>query len=429
MRVAGVSTKSRVNPPTNRHAPVIRTRVAPHLMFFWLFNAVYFLPILFIYLSGYVDVGAADAIGLLDSRLVFEMTTIYAEGIIAYTVGSFVTEWLLKRFRVTSSSVAYPTLHLGSAERISVTLIAGLFICVKAAMIPLGVYHVYAADSGEMTGGIWSFSMVCSECLLLASILVLNSDSKWNVSGFVLLSVLNGVNLLHGTRIIFIVNIMAYVLYLYVNGRLTLKRILILGPLLFTGVVALAFFVFLSRSGSDLGEQLSIARALSPIIYESVFSQLSLGAVVNTPDIMNSTGSLPSFLVDIILFTAPRFLVPDKDALTYIHQFNALSPLGAFNGYAAGLIYFGVFWPLFYVVLGGIASWLYSKAKGSPYSWIFYSYFTSDVLFRFMRDGYLIPVKILGDMLVLLAALAIFKVIIRGIARKRTTVAGFKLPA
>ena len=383
-----------------------------------MFNCIYLIPLLLMYLFEYSDEGAAGALDILDKQSLGSICAIYAEGLAGFTLGSLIVGMALRPKSRPTSSLSYPPMHIGTAERIVVVLVAGLLIGAKAALIPLGVYHVYAADSGEMAGGIWSFAMVCAECLLFVSILMLYSDSRWNVRGFLFLTALNGVNLLHGTRIIFIVNLLAFILYAYIRGVLTIKRILIYGPLAFAGVLAVAFLVFIARSGSTLTDGLSLARALSPIIYESLFSQLSLGTVVASPDIMNSTGALPGFLTDVIIFTAPRFMVPDKDALTYIHSFAYMSPLGAFNGYAAGLIYFGVFWPLFYFTLGGFAAWLYARAKSSPYWWVFYAYFTADVLFRFMRDGYLIPIKIMGDMLLLLMALIVFKALIRGLARR-----------
>jgi hypothetical protein len=397
----------------------IETPIAPHLLFFWIFNLIYFLPILVVYLSGYVDSGAADAIALLDAQTLRAMSTIYAEGIVAFTVGSM----MFSLFHGATSKARpraepYPALHYGIAVQMAVVLIAGLFICTKAALAPLGVYHAYAAETGAMTGGIWSFSMFCAECVVLASIFILYSDSKRNVLGFVLLSAINGINLLHGTRIIFIVNVLTTALYFYMRGKLSLKRMLVLGPAMFVIVLAMTYAVFLSREGLSLDGELSFARTLSPIVYESIFSQLSLGNVIKSPDVLNSTGALPNFLIDVIASTTPRILLPDKDTMPYITKFAYMSPMGALNGYAAGAIYFGVFWPLFYLCLGGFASWLYSKAKTNAHWLILYVYFSSDVLFRFMRDGYLIPLKIFIDMSGVLIVLFVFESLIRGLSEQ-----------
>jgi hypothetical protein len=195
---------------------------------------------------------------------------------------------------------------------------------------------------------------------------------------------------------------------------------LIFGPIFFAAVLGMTYTVFLSRSGA-FGNELSIARVLSPIVYESLFSQLSLRNVVNTSDIMNSTGALPDFFVDVFSFITPRFLLPDKDSFLYLARFTELSPLGAFNGYATGLIYFGVFWPIFYLLLGGLASWLYRKARTNAYWLIFYVYFTADALFRFMRDGYVIPIKIIANIIELIVLLVMFNALFKGLLKAKVS--------
>lgn len=393
--------------------------IAPHLLFFWLYNAIYFLPLVVIYIWGYSEGNAVEAIALDENSLRL-ISIIYAEGLVAFTAGS-IAAGLFRRRRSRNHLAGndYPVPQLGIAEKTMVLLVAALFIVAKGALIPMGVYHSYAADTGEMTGGIWSFSMVCAEFMVLVSILVLFSDAKRNISGFVLLSLLNGVNLLHGTRIIFIVNVMLIIIYGYLRGPLSLRRMLILGSILFLGVLAMTYAVFLSRSGADGGE-LTFAKAFSPIVYESLLSQISLRTVVNTPDVLNSTGALPSFLVDMIAYITPRFVLPDKDALQYLGRFTYMSPLGAFNGYAAGVIYFGVFWPIFYFLLGGIANWLYAKSKTNAYWFLLYVYFAADVLFRFMRDGYSVPVKIFANIIEMLLLLMAFKALLRGLSRQKS---------
>jgi hypothetical protein len=392
--------------------------IAPHILFFWIYNLIYYVPLLVIYIWGYSEGSVAKEIAL-DPHSLSAITILYVEGLIAFSIGSFLASTFQSRFLNAQrnwSSSAQP--HLGTAEKLTVLLVAAMFICAKAALVPLGVYNIYAFDTGEMTNGIWSFSMFCAECVLLMSILVLFSGTRYNKSLFFVLSLVNGINLLHGTRIIFIVNVMVIVMYTYLRGSLTLRRMLILGPIFFAAVLGMTYAVFLSRSGA-LGNELSIARVFSPIVYESLFSQISLRNVVNTPDIMNSTGALPDFIVDVFSFVTPRFLLPDKDTLLYLSRYSELSPLGAFNGYATGLLYFGVFWPIFYLVLGGLASWLYRKAHTNPYWLIFYVYFTADALFRFMRDGYVIPIKIIANIIELIVLLVMFNALFKGLLKAK----------
>ena len=94
--------------------------------------------------------------------------------------------------------------------------------------------------------------------------------------------------------------------------------------------------------------------------------------------------------------------------MLFTDKFSDLSPLGAFSGYAQGLLYFGVCFPLFYFTLGGIASWLFRRARYSSFWSVIYVYFACDFLFRVMRDGYVIPVKMLIDALIILAVIALW---------------------
>ena len=53
--------------------------------------------------------------------------------------------------------------------------------------------------------------------------------------------------------------------------------------------------------------------------------------------------------------------------MMFMDRFADLSPLGAFSGYAQGLLYFGLAFPVFYFVLGSIAAWLFRRAKDSSF--------------------------------------------------------------
>jgi hypothetical protein len=111
--------------------------------------------------------------------------------------------------------------------------------------------------------------------------------------------------------------------------------------------------------------------------------------------------------VDIFYFVAPRVLLPGKDQLLYLDRFGDLSPLGGFSGYAQGLLYFGFAFPFFYFILGTGGAWLFRRARDSSFWSVIYVYFVCDFLFRVMRDGYVIPVKMLVDVLAILALVVI----------------------
>lgn len=393
----------------------VKVPIQPHLLFFGAYNLIYLLPLVGIYLYGYVDTGAIDQIGL-DSQSIRAIWLVYAEGLIAFALGSIFVSLVLSNLRTSNVTGEYRIPDIGITEKLGILLIAAMFIAAKAALIPLGVYHEYAFTDMDFKSGIWSFSMVCSEFVLLAATLLLFSDARRNLLGFAILSLLNCINLLHGTRIIFVVNLLILVLYAYMRGLLSLRRVILFGPPAFVAVLLLAYAVFMSRSGVT-NDGLNAANTVSPLVYESLFSQISLRNVVNSSDIVNSTGSFPSFVYDVVLSVMPRVIVPDKDTLQYLERFAYMSPFGAFNGYAAGLIYFGVYWPIFYLVLGGAASWLHAKSKTNAYWLVLYAYFTGDVLFRFMRDGYTIPIKILFNIVELLAILLLVRALMRGLPR------------
>jgi hypothetical protein len=59
----------------------------------------------------------------------------------------------------------------------------------------------------------------------------------------------------------------------------------------------------------------------------------------------------------------PRFLVPDKDSMLYINNYAYLSPLGGFNGYAQGLIYFGLFFADFLFYYRGLCEFPIQESK------------------------------------------------------------------
>ncbi len=194
----------------------------------------------------------------------------------------------------------------------------------------------------------------------------------------------------------FISGILTAVLYAYVTGRLNLKRVIWLAPLSLICVLLLTYGIFLRRSNLSSQQELSTASALSPLVYESVFSQISLMNTLTRPDVWTREGNVPHFFLDVVLFNMPRALV-DKDEYLLLSRpnYRDLSPLGGFSGYADGLIYFGIFFPAFYFVVGWIGSFLYNKSAGHPFWTVLYVYYTADFLFRIMRDGYFIPIKLL----------------------------------
>ncbi len=398
---------------------------APHLLFFGFYNLIYFLPLFLVFLWGYGRGGAADMVAM-DAPTMLIVTFIYLVGVAAFALGSLPLSLMRagRRPGFGSANALLPQIRL--SDKLAIVLVAIVFVISKIALIPLGVYQTYAFSTGEMTGGVWTFSTFCSETMVLLGILALFSGSRHNVLMFTAIAALNGINLLHGSRIFFIVTVLAALLYACFRGYLTLRRALLYGPLAGMGVLVLAYVVFLSRSGASVEGAFSAARLVSPVVYESLFSQLSLVSLLRVPELWDATGHVLSFLSDVVVNSAPRVVLPDKDVLVYFSHFDFLSPVGGMNGYAAGLIYFGLFFPFFYFLLGFVASWLHMKALTGPWWFVLYAYFTADFLFRIMRDGYLIPIKMLINTLQLvvlfIAARALFRVV------KKSLIAGRGAP-
>ena len=297
----------------------VEVPIQPHLLFFWAYNFIYLVPLVGIYFYGYVDTGAIGQIGL-DSQSLRAIWLVYAEGLAAFSLGSIFVSLVLSHLHTFNVGAEQRIPDIGITEKLGILLIAAAFIAAKAALVPLGVYHQYAFTDIEFKNSIWSFSMVCSEFVLLTATLLLFSDARRNLLGFAILSLLNCVNLLHGTRIIFVVNLLVLVMYAYMRGLLSLRRVILFGPPAFVAVLLLAYTVFMSRSGVT-NDGLNAANTVSPLVYESLFSQISLRNVVNSSDIVNSTGSFSNFVSDVVLGVMPRVIVPDKDTLQYLARF------------------------------------------------------------------------------------------------------------
>ncbi len=387
--------------------------IAPHTLFFGIYNALYYLPILLVFLWGYQEGGVESFVSFSTTTMV-AITCIYFVGFFSFICGAKMTT-ALKALGPTHG-IHYkrrPWIDIRLSDKFVIFLMVLCFLASKIAIIPLGVYSTYAFDSGKMTGGVWTFSTFCSEALLLISILVLFSSYKRRVPLFIFLSLINCVNLLHGTRIFFISTVLAAIIYAYVIGHLSIRRMLIVGPITFTLLLGLTYVVFLLRSSVSLEGGLTAERLLSPLVYESVFSQISLVGAANAPKVWGTLYSGLYFISDALINSMPRLLLPDKDALLYIDKYAYLSPLGGFNGYAQGLIYFGLFFPVFYFIVGFFASFLYQKAKSSGWWLVIYIYFTADFLFRIMRDGYLIPIKGMINCLEILCILVVLRKLFR----------------
>ncbi len=394
------SVKARTSSSGGTHRPL-----APHSLFFLIYTAIYFVPLWIVGMSGYGE-GMVAQTGTDAYTLMNRISALYLIGCTAFLLGSWSTSklaWLLGGKENGSVNVARIPIY-----QIDKPLLAGLiiaFIALKILLIPVGVYTSYAFDSSAMETPIWNASMFFSESLGFVALLTLFSNLRHNVLVFTSLSLLNGINLLHGTRNFFVVSMTGAMLYAYVRKGTSLLKIALYGIASFSGAVCLAYLVYLHRQHAAFSD-FSIVSVLSPITFESVFSQISLITVLGHPQMYENFGHANRFIQDVVVFTSPRFLVPNKNALLWTIRFGELSPLGASNGFAMGLLYFGYLLPLAYFLLGLGAGVLRRMATGS-FGAALYVYFCCDFVYRVQRDGYVIPAKMMINNVQILCILGI----------------------
>jgi hypothetical protein len=392
-----MSDQSRSNKP--RFLPLPNGRLSLHSGLFLIFNLAYFVPLFGVMLFSYSQGGVSKAADL-DADVMRRISLVYVLGIGAFLLGSRLGPVLSLDNNKDNAKADLRMIDLTPRFKTLCVITVVLFVLSKWSLIQRGVYSDYAFDADSMEGGIWTFSMFCSELLLLLSIVVLFSSARRSIWWFLTFTAINGINLLHGTRIFFLISSIVLCVFLYVRGKFKL-RYAIVG---LVGMLLIGYAIFLLRSHMEVDEDqtLSAAGLVSPAVFESVFSQLSLIGTIRHPEAWNLSGSPYYFFRDSLYFITPRFLLPGKDQLLYVDQFTDLSPLGAFSGYAQGIIYFGVFFPIFYLIVGYTANWLQRRAKYSQLCSAIYLYFACDFLFRIMRDGYVIPIKMLVNAFVVM---------------------------
>jgi hypothetical protein len=389
----------------------VAPRISPHTCFFLFYNLLYLLPLLLAFFYGYEEGGVGDVLNV-DAQTMLLVCYVYLAGMLAFLIGSGVLPFLTwSIYGHIPKPIRFRCAEIGLPEWSAIGILVAIFLASKVALIPLGVYRAYAFDTDSMTGGAWSFSTFCSEAMILAALIALFSTSRYRLRAFFLISTLNAINLFHGTRLFFISSIMGLIMYLFLKRQIKFKVLLLYGPALASVLLLFAYLIFLKRSAVDTAGAFTAVKLLSPLIYESVFSQMSLLATLKMHGLWGEIGSIGLFK-DVFLFTAPRFIATDKDSLISLSNYGWLSPLGAFNGYAQGILYFAMFFPAFYFVVGLVASWLYRKAESHPWWLILYAFFTEDFLLHLMRDGYLIPIKMLINTVELILLLMTWRYIL-----------------
>jgi hypothetical protein len=412
MRGGGAASSNRAN----------GRRIAPHDLLFPLYAALYFFPLWLVGTSGF-GAGMLGQTGADANTLMGRIAALYAVGTISFLLGSGSTSivaWMLGGSRAGTDRLALVRIH--QVDRILLVFLICAFSASKVLLVPLGVYSKYAFDTNMMDSPIWTASMFFSEMLVFASLLALFSGLRHNVLVFCGLSLLSGINLLHGTRNFFVTAMIAAVLYGYQRKRLSLPKMAAYGAGGFFVAVFLAYLVYLNRQHAQFSD-FSLVSILSPITYESVFSQISLVNVLAQPSKFDGLGHPLQFLGDILIFASPRALIGDKDGLLWAHQFAPLSPLGGFSGFAIGLLYFGYLLPVAYFLLG-LAAGMLRRLSNTSAGAAMYVYFCCDFLYRIQRDGYVIPAKMCLDTVVVLGLLGCLHLWRRKAVSQRRAAAG-----
>jgi hypothetical protein len=308
--------------------------------------------------------------------------------------------WLVCR----STKWTIPSVALDKRLLLTVNVAIGaVFALTKVYVYKNVAVEGYAFDTGAISDPIWTFSMFLAEIIFLLSMI-------WLVVGrhrlFLLNILLLQMNLLHGTRIHLMVTAIV-VFYLYVR---TLPPLKILVMTLAGGTLMLFFSytAFLWRHGALQTQfNLELQWVFSPALIESIFSQWSLVNVLADRSYFETT-HIWNFLRDPLVFSAPRFIFPDKESLLLPIDPN-LSPLGALNGIAASIIYLGWFFPVYWLFWGTVGAILLRWARRFAWVRVVYFVFCFNILLRLMRDGYVIPAKIMiNDVVVLLALIVLF---------------------
>lgn len=332
----------------------------PHSVFFVIFNLIYVIPVIYVFIFGYDQGGVTDHISI-DDELIVQMLWFYLAMFVSFFSGSALFGYGLKvkngLFNVVKAD----------SDVVFKFVIYSVCLCLlftKVILYREGVYGSYAFDSGAMSSKAWTISMGLSELLVVLYVYsLLAGHAKHAFLIFIFISL----NLLHGTRIFFLITVLIYLFHsIYYIKRFTKKQIILLSTVLFFFLLGLFFLIFVYRSGVSLDiDNINYELLFSPIVYESLFNQISFLKML---EFLNSgaVGFSPlMFLHDVVFFTLPNFFSGSKYSILYVSKFGELSPLGGLSGYASAIIYFSWYAPVWYFLLGSICSILLSPSSCS----------------------------------------------------------------
>jgi oligosaccharide repeat unit polymerase len=372
-----------------------KSLLLPHSFFFILYNLIYLLPLLSFQSIEYSE-GGIDKLNF-PSAILTQAAIIYSIGIISFVVGAEFPRFFSMPQVPQNILKDNTERNLSPQFKILVVISVLIYLATKVALRSIGVYENYSFDAGTQVGGIWSFSAFMSEILVFLTGVILVSNDKSKKIMVLFMYLIVAINILHGTRMFTLALTLMLLVYFLLKKGLKLSQFILYSiPLSIVGLVSF-YLVFLYRSRVNLNtaDYFTISKIFGPIVYESVFTQMSLVYLL-IDDNWPREGALFSFFMDLFTFTLPRFFSPDKDTASIISSgYRELSPYGGFSGYASGLIYFGVFFFVFYFSLGLFSTFMYKQSKSSKIYLALYIYLVGDILYRITRDGYMVTFKAL----------------------------------
>ena len=365
----------------------------PHSVFFTIFNLIYVIPVIYVFAFGYNEGGVTELIDIDDERIV-QMLWFYLAMFVSFFAGSSMFGYGLK-----VKNGVFRTIKL-EGDVVFKFVIYTVCLCLLFTKIILyrdGVYGSYAFDSGAMNSKAWSISMGLSELLVVLFVYCLLVGCKKHA---LLIFIFVSLNLLHGTRIFFLITVLVYLFHsVYYIKRFTRRQIALISIAIFFFLLSFFFLIFVYRSGVSLDfENVNYELLFSPVVYESLFNQISFLNMLEFLDDGAVAFSPLMLLHDIIFFTLPNLFSDSKHSIMYASTFGEISPLGGLSGYASAIIYFSWYAPIWYFLLGSFCSLLLRFSRGDRLpviSKMLYIYFVCDALFRFHRDPYYIAVKML----------------------------------
>lgn len=349
------------------------------------------------------------AVAEISPAIIQEMVFFYSCTIISFLAGCSLA-WLgWEALKSKYPTVVQPINHtwhdhqsiLSGWKKMIILSVCCALTIAKILLIKEGVYSSYAFDSGAMESKLWRVSMGLSEMAVIFFGFSL-AAKHWRIAGVLLFCI--SINLLHGTRIYFMIAAFM-IMYerIYLSKAITFGRAILLS--VFVGVALLFAFlaVFFHRSGVSYSlRDLDFETIISPIVYESIFNQISFVRMLKIHIYEAVNADVARLFYDIAVFRMPKFLT--EGVVLHTNEFGELSPLGGMSGFATALIYFGSLYPLIYFFMGFSLCflWKYSELNRSVILKTIFLYILCSTFFRSFRDPWVVPSKMLFDNLIAL---------------------------